>query len=227
MHKTRSTLLLTLLAAILAACGNKEPPKPPEKIVNITVATVARKDLPVIESAVGTETALGTALEYDPTRVTRGTYYVRLPFPEHVAQRLKIGQTVTLSGFSDDGRTAQGRIREIRPALSSTTLSREVIVAVAAPDAWRPGGSIRGEVVLGVHKNALVVPEQSVVLRPAGTVVYVVQGEIVKERPVKSGIVRNGEMELREGAEAGETVAVDGAALLSDGARVKIRESKP
>ena len=174
----RSLLVGALLLAALGACGKQEAPKPPEKIVNATVAAVAVKDLPIAESAVGAETAIGLALDYDPTRVAGGTFYVRLPFPDHVANRLKIGQTVTLSSFSDPTKTVPGKIREIRPALDSTTLSREVIVAVSG--GWRPAGSIRGEVVLGVHKSALVVPEQAVVLRPAGSVVYVAEGETVK-----------------------------------------------
>ena len=214
-----------LLLSALAACGVKEAPKPPEKIVNATVAPVTVKDLPIAESAVGAETAIGLALDYDPTRLSGASFYVRLPFPEHVANRMRVGQTVTLTGFSDPAKTATGTIREIRPALDSTTLSREVIVA--ASGGWRPSGSIRGEVVLGVRKNALVVPEQAVVLRPAGSVAYVAEGETVKERVVQQGIQRGGEIEIVSGLNAGETVVVDGATQLTDGAKIKVRDRQP
>src|SRR3989344_534117 len=98
--------LLVLLATLLAGCGNKEPPRPPEKITNVTVARDAQQDLLVTESAEGNESALGVALDYDPTRGSGRTYYIRLPFPEHVASRLKISQAVTLTSFSGN-KTAQ------------------------------------------------------------------------------------------------------------------------
>jgi multidrug efflux pump subunit AcrA (membrane-fusion protein) len=228
MTPIRSLPLLTILLALaLTGCGKGEAPKAPEKITPVTLAQVAQKDLPITESAVGALTGVGAALDYDPTQVSGGTLYVRLPFPEHVATRLKIGQAVKLAGFSDGERAVHGQVREIRPALNLTTLSREVVVAVPNAAGWRPQGSIRGEVTLGVRRGALVVPEQAVVLRPAGGVVYVVENEVARQRPVKTGIVRDGVIEILEGARLGETVAVDGAGLLSDGAKVKARDNKP
>ena len=220
--RERSLLLGALVLLALAACGTKEAPKPPEKFTNTTVAPVAVKDLAVVESAVGAETAIGLGLDYDPTRLSGASFYVRLPFPEHVAAQLRIGQTVSLSSFANPTKTASGTIREIRPSLDSTTLSREVIVAVGG--GWRPAGSIRGEVVLGVRKNAMVIPEQAVVLRPTGSVVYVTEGETVKERLVQQGVRRGGEIEIVTGLKAGETVVVDGASQLTDGAKIKVRD---
>jgi hypothetical protein len=101
----------------------------------------------------------------------------------------------------------------------------EVIAELPAGREWYSVGSVRGEVVVGVHRAATVVPEQAVVLRPAGAVVYVPQDNIVKERPVQLGAQRNGEMEILTGLKAGETVVVDGAGMLSDGAKIKARDS--
>jgi len=225
--RTRRTTLLALgLLAAVAGCNRQEAAKPPERIVPVTTATVARKDLAIVESAVGSPTALDVAIAYDPTHVGTAALYVRLPFPEHVARELRVGQRVMLSGFGDGPPPVQGEIREIRPALNTTTLSREVIVAVKQPGRWHPGGSVRGEVVLGVHRNVLVVPEQAVVLRPAGTVVYVVEGETARERVVKTGTAREGAIEVTQGLSGNETVVVDGAGLLSGGARIKVRESR-
>lgn len=221
MNKLSLVLVLAGLT-LLVACGKKEADKPAEKLTNITIAKVEKRDLPVIESAVGNATSLGVAQALDPTRTRRGTFTVRLPFPEHVARQLKSGQRVTLTSFDDPNRKANAVIREIRPALDSTTQTMEVIAELPGGGSWYSVGSVRGEVVVGVRRGALVVPEQAVVLRPAGTVAYVIDGESAKERSVQTGLLRDGVLEIVTGLQNGETVAVDGASLLSDGARVRV-----
>ena len=76
-----------------------------------------------------------------------------------------------------------------------------------------------------MRRGATVVPEQAVVLRPAGAVVYVPDGDNVKERAIQTGVQRGGESEILTGLKSGETVVVDGAAMLSDGAKIKVRDS--
>src|SRR3990170_426407 len=198
MHRSSIARLLAPVAIVaLAACG-KEAPKPEEKITPITTYTVAAMDLPVTETAVGAETAVGLAQEFDPTRDIARRYYVRLPFPIEIARRLRPGQAITVTNFSDN-RSATGYIRQILPALNTLTQTTEVIVEVRNPGAWRP----------------------------AGSVVYVPEGEIVRERGVTQGIRRNGEVEIVAGLKAGEVVAMDGAGLLSEGARIKLRDAAP
>jgi membrane fusion protein (multidrug efflux system) len=224
-NNSLAPLIVTLVTlSFVVACSKPTESKPPERSTQITAATAKTMNLSVVETASGAETALGVASDYDPTRLAGGAFNVRLTFPEHVAAQLKVGQSVRISSFGDESKSAPGTIREIRPSLSATTLSREVIVAVRTAGGWRPSGSVRGEVTLGVHPNAVVVPEQAVVLRPAGTVVYVVDNGVAREQPVKTGIARAGVTEITEGLKAGATVAVDGAALLADGTKVTLRE---
>lgn len=223
MNRLPLAVLLAALAVLATGCGKKEADKPVEKVVNVTTAVAAKKDLPIVESAMGSATAIGVAQALDPNSVHRSAFSVRLPFPEHVARQLRIGQNVQLTSFDDATRAATARIKEIRPSLNSSTQTMEVIAELPAGREWYSVGSVRGEVVVGVHRAATVVPEQAVVLRPAGAVVYVPQDNIVKERPVQLGAQRNGELEILTGLKAGETVVVDGAGMLSDGAKIKAR----
>jgi len=227
MKKILTHLCLSLLVLGFAACAKKEADQPPVKLVNVTTATVVKMDLPVVESAVGNATSLGVAEALDPTRVRRETFTIRLPFPEHVARQLRVGQHVRLSGFSDPGKTATASIQQIRPALDSSTQTMEVIATLPGGREWYGMGSVRGEVVLGIHRGALVVPETAVVLRPAGSVVYTIEGDTAHEHAVKTGILREGRMEILSGLQAGMTIAVDGAGLLSEGAKIRVMNATP
>jgi len=225
MNRIVLTVLLAGLVAVGTGCGKKETDKPVEKIVNVTTAVAIKKDLPIVESAMGSTTSLGVAQALDPNSVQRGAFTIRLPFPEHVARQLRIGQSVRLTSFDDERKVATAHIKEIRPALNSSTQTMEVIAALPAGQAWYSIGSVRGEVVVNVHRGSTMVPEQAVVLRPAGAVVYVPQNGIVRAHPVRPGMQRDGEIEILTGLKSGEVVVVDGAGMLSDGATIKIRDT--
>jgi RND family efflux transporter MFP subunit len=144
---------------------------------------------------------------------------VRLPFPETLADRLEIGQTVRFGRNSPEGVT--GRITELRPALSEGAATLEALVTMDNPGGWRPGGSINASVVVA-ERFSVLVPNPSVVQRPGGEVVYVVENGSVRARPVEVGWRGRAQTEIVAGLDAGERIAVDGAAFLSDGARVRI-----
>ncbi|MFM9913058.1 MAG: efflux RND transporter periplasmic adaptor subunit [Methylophilaceae bacterium] len=153
-----------------------------------------------------------------------GTQKLRahLPFPEGVAAKLHSGQAVRLTTPTLPDKVFNSVIKEIKPLIGESR-SADVIVDVINQTGWQGGASVNGTVVLGEHKDAVVVPEASVVLRPAGEVVYVIQNSLASQRIVKVGLRQEGLVEITAGLKAGETVAVDGAAYLTDKAKVKLQ----
>ncbi|MDP2828566.1 MAG: efflux RND transporter periplasmic adaptor subunit [Sulfuricellaceae bacterium] len=149
---------------------------------------------------------------------------IRLPFPETAASRIKIGQTVTLTTPTAPTKTMTGKIAQVRPAIGGATRAFDAIVAVTNPGDWKPGASVNGAVVIEEHPDAVVVPETSTVLRPAGTVVYVVGNNTALQRVVTTGVRQNGGVEILSGLKADETIAVDGAGFLTDKAAVTIKQ---
>ncbi|NWG86199.1 MAG: efflux RND transporter periplasmic adaptor subunit [Hydrogenophilaceae bacterium] len=149
---------------------------------------------------------------------------IRLPFPETVAPRIKPGQAVHLISPSSPDQPFTGKVAEVRPMIGSGSRSFDAIVEVANPGDWKAGASVTGRVVVETHAGAVMVPEQSVVLRPAGKVVYVIGNNKAAQRVVKTGIKDQGQIEILEGLNAGETVAVDGAGFLSDQAAVSVQQ---
>lgn len=149
-----------------------------------------------------------------------------LPFPETFLGRIQIGQRVQLTLPERPGQIVEGHIDELRPIVGRDNRAIEAIVAFANPGDWKPGASIVGEVVIDARPEALTVPVESLVLRPAGELVYVVDGGVVKATPVTVGVRTAGYAEILTGLSAGQTVAVKGAGFLTDGAPVEVRAVK-
>ena len=149
-----------------------------------------------------------------------------LPFPETVAHRLRPGQRVLLESAVAPGLRYEAVVDRVRPQVAVGNQALVVIVEVENPGPWRPGATVEAAVITDERPLALLIPYGSVVERPAGSVVYVLEdpeGGVVRQRVVEPGERQNGAIEIRAGLEAGEVVVSDGASYLSDGALVVVR----
>lgn len=150
---------------------------------------------------------------------------IRLPFPESAAQHIKVGQTVNLFTPAAPNAGVEGRIAQVQPMVGSVNRAFDAVVEVKNPGGWKPGASVNGAVVVEEHTDAVSVPEVSVVLRPAGKVVYVIENGKAVQHVVTTGVTQNGQVEILQGLKAGATVAVDGAGFLTDKAAVSVKEA--
>lgn len=148
---------------------------------------------------------------------------VRLPLPESLGAKLRVGLPAKLSTPVAPGRDIMGEVTDIRPEITRTNRAINVIIDLDNPGDWEPGASITGAVRVALHDGAVVVPEVSVVRRPAGTVVYVIADSKAVQRVVQTGLQQGGQVEILSGLKAGERVAVDGAGFLTDGVTVAVK----
>ena len=152
---------------------------------------------------------------------------VHLLLPEAAATRIKPGLKVVLSPPAAPERVLEARIDEIRPTVGTNNRALDAIVKIRGEGTLlRGGGTVNARIVTSSLDGALMVPEQSVVLRPAGKVVYAIEGSIARQRVVETGLRQDGWQQVVKGLSAGETVAADGAGFLTDGAAVTVR-AKP
>jgi len=151
-----------------------------------------------------------------------------LPFAESFGPRLKQGQEVRLVSPLVPGKVFASRIKDIRPGIVEGSRTLDVLVDVENDGSLRGGGTVDAAVIVSARTEALTVPEQSIVLRPAGKVVYVIAEadgqKKALQKPVKVGAKRGGRIEIIEGLAGGETIALDGAGFLTNGAAVAIKE---
>jgi len=152
---------------------------------------------------------------------------VHLLLPEAAATRIKPGLKVVLSPPAAPERALEARIDEIKPTLGTNNRALDAIVKIRGEGTlFRGGGTVNARIVTSSLDGALMVPEQSVVLRPAGKVVYAIEGNVARQRVVETGMRQDGWQQILKGLNAGEMVAADGAGFLTDGAAVTVR-AKP
>jgi len=147
-----------------------------------------------------------------------------LPFPESAATRLKIGQTVALTSPQAPGVRFDGRINDIRPQVSEGSRALIAIVDIRNGNGLLAGGTVNASVSLRTVADALQIPEQSVVLRPAGKVAYAIVDNKAEQRVIQTGTRRNGLIEIIAGLREGEVVAQDGAGFLTQGTVVTVKK---
>lgn len=148
---------------------------------------------------------------------------VVLPFPERLQDELATGQDVLLSRPSGAGEI-RAAITDLRPMVGAGSRAVEAIVELDNPGGWRPGGSVSARVITESRRGQPLVPAQAVVQRPAGHVVYLIDGDRARARQVEVGVRLDGMVEILAGVEPGQRIAVDGAGFLADGTRVEIRD---
>jgi RND family efflux transporter MFP subunit len=151
-------------------------------------------------------------------------YRVSLGFPQSLRGVLDLGQTVRLYPADDPEERAEGTITRIRPSVDGGSRSLVAVVDFDDPGGWRPGMTVTGEVVIDSRTDAVRIPRIAIIQRPAGQVVYVVNGDEVRQREISLGHQTREWAEVTSGLTAGETIVTDGAQFLTDGAPIRLRE---
>ena len=141
-----------------------------------------------------------------------------------------------------DGRNFKGRVKEVAYAstVSSGGSQQQVtnfqvkIQMLEVVDGMRPGMSATVDIITAERLNTLSVPIQSLTSSRNGkkgtNIVFVFNDGIVQERVVETGIVGDRDYEVLKGLNDDEKI-VTGSFIaisreLSDGMKVKVRESK-
>lgn len=157
-----------------------------------------------------------------------GTLKLDFRVPELYLGRLRPKQelAVRVDAFPDE--RFHGEIYAIEPAVDEQT--RTVLLRARVPNPGvrlKPGMFARVLLVTETRENALLIPEQALVPQGKDRVVYrLVEGKAVVAK-VDLGLRRPGEVEVRQGLAAGETIIVDGQLRLRDGAPVAVIMDKP
>jgi RND family efflux transporter MFP subunit len=157
------------------------------------------------------------------TLVRRDPLLVRFRVAEDAAQRLTRGMAVRVK--AGDARDPYGaRIVHVGETADATTRMVRVTAEIDAADrpTLRPGTFAEAEVVVSTRADAPVIPQLAIRPSERGFLVFVVDGDVAKERVVELGLrTTDGLVEVKRGVEVGEPLVVRGAEALKDGAKVR------
>jgi len=145
-------------------------------------------------------------------------------FPETAVEQLQVGQKMYIRYPLSKLHLVESPVTEIRPMINTGNKSIEVIVDFANPGIFKPGASFIAEVVLEQHKNAIIIPNRSVVMRPVGEVVYVIKDNKAIQQQIRTGKRLGNKIEIVEELKKDTVIAFDGAGFLTDGTPVDIKE---
>lgn len=133
---------------------------------------------------------------------------------------VKIGQPVTLTVDALPGKTFTGKVYAMEPVIDLSTRGALVRARISNPKGQlKPGMFARVSADLG-SRTAVVVPEQSILLKGNQTFVYKVEEGKALLTPVQLGNRRPGEVEVATGLDAGDTIVVDGLLKVKPGSLV-------
>lgn len=134
--------------------------------------------------------------------------------------RVAVGQRALVKSDAFPGRVFEGRIREITPKGDAVQRTYRLRVNIASPTELRIGMVVEVNIVVRETKDAILVPSAAIRAKR----VFVLDGDRVTARAVKTGVVGKRMTEILEGLAPGERVVVDPAARLREGVRVRFRE---
>jgi RND family efflux transporter MFP subunit len=144
------------------------------------------------------------------------------------AGRIQNGDTLRLTGTEGGPRESLGSARVVSVAAAVDSVTRAVAVrahlSAGRSPATRPlriGESVSGQIIVGVHANAVTVPVEALVPEGEGFRIYVVDSSgIAHARPVVVGGRLEARVEIVSGVAAGERVVTTGAYGVTDSAKI-------
>lgn len=152
---------------------------------------------------------------------------VEFHVPEIDSSRILEGQSLqlTVAPFPDEVFTAT--VTVVSPTIDPRTRTLRVKALVANEDGrLRPGTFARADLGVADRADLITVPEEAVLQRADGSVVFRLDGDDRVQRVVvEMGTIRDGWVEIRQGLSPNDTVLTRGHSNLIDGSHVVVRNT--
>lgn len=168
-------------------------------------------------------TGLASIAQIEPITVVFSVPENQLP---EINRRLAKGEVLTTDAWDSDKKTrlASGRLLTADNQIDQSTGTIKLKAEFANTDhALFPNQFVNVRLLLGIQKDATVIPSAAINRGARGTFVYALDGDdSVKSASVTLGAVDGDVVAIEGPLKAGDKVVVDGADKLRDGAKIQV-----
>ena len=148
---------------------------------------------------------------------------LRFAVPEANSGQIHKGLSFAVSIDAYPGQKFQSRIVRVYPELDRQTRTLTVEAAIVAVPQLIPGMFVRINLPTKQAHEAVVVPENAVLVNARGeNIIFVLKDGKVRSRTVKTGIEQRHLIQILEGLKPGESVVVSGNEHLKNGTSVRL-----
>jgi membrane fusion protein (multidrug efflux system) len=157
---------------------------------------------------------------------------VEFHLTERDSGRVELGDRVEVRVAPFPDEVFPATVHVVSPRIDAATRTLRVKARLEnAAGRLRPGLFARADLGVAERANVAMLPEEAVLQRSDGSVVFVLRDDgKVERRSIQTGIIRDSRVEAVSGVRVGERVVVRGQARLVDGLAVDVRQadgSKP
>ena len=151
------------------------------------------------------------------------TLIIRFDVPEKELNNVHIGMKLSVTLETQENRVFKAAITRLFPELDRKIRTRVVEAAFIEKVEIVPGMFTRISIPIETVDDAVMIPDESIVVTPQGDkVVFVVMDGKAFSRAVSLGVEYNRMVQITEGIKAGDSIIVSGHQKLRDGMEVSV-----
>ena len=156
--------------------------------------------------------------------VNLGSIFFEARVSETEVRYVRVGQPVAVTVDAYPDRQFRGTVSRVYPVGSEG--ARDFVVRV---DMRNEGGLLkpqmfaRGEILVDVHRNVVLIPKDAILMQDGKQVVFIVKEGVARRVGVQTGYINGTDAEVR-GIPPGAQVVVQGQENLRDGDKVRVEQ---
>jgi multidrug efflux pump subunit AcrA (membrane-fusion protein) len=195
------------------------------------VANIVRSPLAGTIVALPAQVGMTVSQATPIARISGGSALeIKLNVAERFISRIALSLPCVITLDAWPGEEFRGSVSEMSPVVDPSSRTMEIKVNVENQGSRLKAGMFaKVRIITERKQNVVRIPESARIERFGETYVYVVETDsrdpafrVVARRPIKSGILIDGILEVPEGLSPAEEIVVKGQSLLEDGSRVNV-----